>query len=152
MAGSVRRGVARQARLAWPPLIAAAGVGLIAVVAITPTGPLKDGAVTVASKELRFVATLAGAMEVIDDGTGREVGRLATVKDGFVPGMIQGMSIIRRHDGVALSLPYRITEMSDGRVLLIDPPTKSEIDLESFGRGNAALFTAYLHASEKETQ
>ena len=132
--------LAQQARLVWPPLIAVAAVALIGVVALMPTRPLQDGATVVASKRLRFVEQRDGSMDVLDAATGRLAGVVPTVKDGFVPGMLHGMSIIRRHDGVAQNLPYRITEMSDGRVLLIDPPTRSEIDLESFGRGNAASF------------
>ena len=138
-----------RARLAWPPLLATAAVGAIAVLALLPAPPLKDGAVVIASKQLRFVERPGGSMDVIDAATSRLAGRVATVKDGFVPGMMHGMSIIRRHDGVDQNLPYRITEMSDGRVLLIDPPSRSEIDLESFGRGNAASFTAYLHGQEQ---
>ena len=138
----------RQPAFPWPPLIALIGVGAIAAVAIWPTKPLHDGAKIVASRELRFVLQPDDSMRVIDAATGHVAGIVPTIRDGFVPGMLHGMDIIRKHDGVATSLPYRITEMSDGRVLLIDPPSKSEIDLESFGSANAQRFVAYLHSQE----
>ncbi len=145
-------GVLRQTRLVWPPMIAVAAVGVIAVVAIWPTPPLRDGATVVASRQLRFIDRADGSQQVIDARTGMQAGRVPTVESGFVPGMMHGIAIIRRHDHVDPALPVRITEMSDGRVLLIDPPTRSEIDLESFGRGNALSFAAFLHGEEREPQ
>ena len=143
---------ARQPAFPWPPFIALIAVGVIAVVAVWPTRPLHDGSRVVASRELRFVLQPDDSMRVIDAKTSRIAGTVPTIRDGFVPGLLHGMDIIRKHDGVPTNLPYRITEMSDGRVLLIDPPTKSEIDLESFGSGNAQRFVAYLHTQEGHTQ
>ncbi|WP_428390239.1 photosynthetic complex assembly protein PuhC [Lichenicoccus sp.] len=143
---------ASQPAFPWPPFIALIAVGVIAVVAVWPTRPLHDGAKVVASRELRFVLQPDDSMQVIDAKTDRVAGVVPTIRDGFVPGMLHGMDIIRKHDGVAKDLPYRITEMSDGRVLLIDPPTKSEIDLESFGSANAQRFVAYLRSQEGHSQ
>ena len=87
-------------------------------------------------------------MAIVDAANGYEVGRIKSTADGFIPGVMYGMEVARRRFGVDLSAPYGLTQLSDGRVVLADPPTHNQVDLESFGDANAALFTALLHINE----
>ena len=135
-------------KLAWPPMIAFAGVALITIVAIWPVPSVHDTAKVIATRQLRFIEQPGDRMAIIDAANNRPVGMVKSTADGFVPGVMYGMEVARRRFGVDLSAPYGLTQLSDGRVVLADVPTHSEVDLESFGDANAALFTALLHTDE----
>ena len=135
-------------KLAWPPMIAFAGVALITIVAIWPVPSVQDTAKIIATRQLRFIEQPGDRMAIIDAANGREVGMVKSTADGFIPGVMYGMEVARRRFGIDLAAPYGLTQLSDGRVVLADAPTHNEIDLESFGDSNAALFTALLHTDE----
>lgn len=142
-------GAGRPFRIDGPPLIALAGLALIVVVAVWPTPPLQDGATIIASKQLRFENRAGGSLAVVDVATGRLAGVVPTVSEGFVPGVMHGMDVTRKRFGIDTARAYQLTEMTDGRVLLTDPSTRTEVDLESFGHGNAGSFVAFLHGRER---
>ena len=139
---------AGKARMAWPPLIAFAGVALITIVAVWPVRSVHDTAKVIATRQLRFIEQPGDRMAIVDAANGRQVGMIKSTADGFIPGVMYGMEVARRRFGVDLNAPYGLTQLSDGRVVLADAPTHNEIDLESFGDSNAALFTALLHTDE----
>ena len=143
-------GLARSSGIALPPLIALAGVGAVALLALWPVAPSRDTATVIASRELRFIEQPKDRMAIVDAATGKEVAAVRSTADGFVPGVMYGMEVARRRYGVDLDAPYRLTQLSDGRVLLTDAPTHNEIDLESFGTSNAATFAALLHVKETD--
>ncbi len=140
--------VVRSPWLAGPPLIAVAGLGAIALVAFWPVSDGRTTAAVIASRQLRFIERPGDRMAIVDAANGLQAGEVRSTADGFVPGVMYGMEVARRRFGVALDAPYKLTELSDGRVLLADPPTHNEIDLESFGTGNARQFAALLHSRE----
>ena len=41
---------------------------------------------------------------------------------------------------------FLLISHSDGRLTLVDPATQNRIDLESFGKDNAAEFAAFLNS------
>ncbi len=129
-------------------MIALAGVVAITIVALWPLPPAKDTAAVIATRQLRFIEQPGDRMAIVDAANGYEVGRIKSTADGFIPGVMYGMEVARRRFGVDLSAPYGLTQLSDGRVVLADPPTHNQVDLESFGDANAALFTALLHTNE----
>ncbi len=138
----------RRSWFAGPPLIAVTALGAIAIVAFWPISDAHRTASVIASRQLRFVERPGDRMAIIDAGNGLQAGEVRSTADGFVPGVMYGMEVARRRYGVDLGAPYKLTELSDGRVLLTDPPTHNEIDLESFGTGNAREFAALLHSRE----
>ena len=142
--------LSRSSRIAWPPLVAVAGVGAIILLALWPVAPSPDTSTVVASRELRFIEQPGDRMAIVDAKTGVQVAAVRSTADGFVPGVMYGMEVARRRYSVDLNAPYRLTQLSNGRVLLTDPPTHNEIDLESFGSGNAATFAALLHIPEAD--
>ena len=142
--------VARSSRIAGPPLIALAALGTIALVAFWPASDARTTATVIASRQLRFIERPGDRMAIIDASNGLQAGEVRSTADGFVPGVMYSMEVARRRFRVGLDAPYRLTELSDGRVLLNDPPTHNEIDLESFGNGNAREFAALLHSRETD--
>ncbi len=142
------RSAARSPWLAGPPLIAVAALGAIALVAFWPVSDIQRTATVIASRQLSFVERPGDQMAIIDARNGLQAGQVRSTADGFVPGVMYGMEVARRRFGVDLDAPYKLTELSDGRVLLTDPPTHNEIDLESFGTANARQFAALLHSRE----
>ena len=138
--------------LAGAPLIAVAALGAIALVAFWPVSDGHGTATVIASRQLRFVERPGDRMAIIDANNGLQAGEVRSTADGFVPGVMYGMEVARRRYGVDLGAPYKLTELSDGRVLLTDGPTHNEIDLESFGTGNAREFAALLHSREIDTR
>ena len=143
---------ARMPRIPLPPLIALTGISAIALVAFWPVAPSHDTATVVASKQLRFIEQPGDRMAIVDATTGAQVAVIRSTADGFVPGVMYGMEVARRRYGVDLAAPYGLTQLSDGRVVLTDAPTHNEIDLESFGSGNAATFAALLHVRQAADQ
>ncbi len=142
------RSVSRSPWLAGPPLIAVAALSAIALVAFWPASNTQQAATVIASRQLSFVERPGDQMAIIDARNGLQAGEVRSTADGFVPGVMYGMEVARRRFGVDLDAPYKLTELSDGRVLLTDPPTHNEIDLESFGTANARQFAALLHSRE----
>ena len=147
--GSLAR---RPSRIPIPPLIGLAGVGAVAIVALWPVAPSHETPTVIASKELRFIEEPQDRMAIVDVKTGKQVAMVRSTADGFVPGVMYGMEVARRRYSVDLNAPYRLTQLSDGRVLLTDAPTHNEIDLERFGTANAATFAALLHVPESDEQ
>ena len=143
--------ILRSPWLAGPPLIAVAALSTIALVAFWPVSDGHGKATVIASRQYRFIERPDDRMAIIDAGNGLQAGEVRSTADGFVPGVMYGMEVARRRYGVGLDAPYRLTELSDGRVLLTDPPTHNEIDLESFGTANARSFAALLHSREIDT-
>ena len=133
-------------------MIALAGIAAISIVAFWPVPPAPETATILATKELRFIDRPGDKMAILDAANGRQVGMIQSTADGFVPGVMYGMQVARRRYGIDQSVPYRVTQLSNGRVLLTDPPTHNEIDLESFGDSNAASFSALLHTKETDAR
>jgi putative photosynthetic complex assembly protein len=130
-------------------MIALAGVVVITIVALWPVPPpVKDTASVIATRQLRFIEQPGDHMAIVDAANGRKLESIKSTADGFIPGVMYGMEVARRRYGIDLSAPYGLSQLSDGRVVLADPPTHNEVDLESFGDANAALFTALLHIDE----
>jgi putative photosynthetic complex assembly protein len=64
---------------------------------------------------------------------------------GFIRGILRAMARERRMRQVTSDDPFELISRTDGRLTLIDLATQNRIDLESFGRDNAAEFLAFLN-------
>jgi len=64
-----------------------------------------------------------------------------------VRGILRAMARERRIRHITSDDAFSLISHSDGRLTLVDPATQNRIDLESFGKDNAAEFAAFLNSS-----
>ena len=81
--------------------------------------------------------------EVLADGT-RTVTVLAPGSNGFIRGVLRGLVRERKRRGIGAETPFRLSYLTDGRLLLADPATGRVIDLGAFGPTNTAAFARLL--------
>ena len=98
----------------------------------------------IAQRSVEALTTEDGSLRVRDLASGALLDVYPGDKDSFVRGVFHSLVTYRHLQRVADAAPYRIAELSDGRVLLVDPSTSTTIDLEGFGSSNASKFTALL--------
>jgi putative photosynthetic complex assembly protein len=106
----------------------------------------RSQAQVVAERMLRFEDGPDGTIRVIEAGGGE--GRLLRVIDregsGFLRGTLRALARERKLAGAGAQAPFRLVARADGRLTLEDPSTSERVDLESFGRTNAAAFAQLL--------
>jgi putative photosynthetic complex assembly protein len=84
-------------------------------------------------KTLVYAATDPEAIAVLESGV-----------DGYVLGVLRAMARERRGYDVAMSEPYQLMLLEDGRLIFRDTATGREIDLRAFGPTNAQSFADLL--------
>ncbi|WP_375462201.1 photosynthetic complex assembly protein PuhC [uncultured Enterovirga sp.] len=137
------------------PLIGAAGVVAIALVAAMTPRLTGVGKVTVApgipvaQHELRFEDGPDGSAVVRDAGDGRIVVVLAPQTNHFVRGTVRGLVRERKREGIGAEPPFRLSRLADGRLTLEDSATRRRINLDAFGRSNVGAFSAIMEAADK---
>lgn len=102
----------------------------------------------VARRSLRVEPLPQGGHLILDAATGARLVHIPANGDGFVGGLLHGLNVIRSRNGVAGDPTLELEATSGGRLVLIDQPTQTVIDLEGFGPTNAALFARALAAPE----
>ena len=96
-----------------------------------------------AERNLRFadrddgavIVTLADSGQVLDVMTG---------ENGFLRGTLRGFARTRRADRIGSTAPFHLTGYADGRLVLLDPSTGRDVELEAFGSANEAVFVRLL--------
>lgn len=130
------------------PLIA---LGLMLVAALLATAAVRltgvgathtTQAASVTVRELAFEDRPDGSIAIVE--AGRQIDAVAPGSNGFLRGTMRGLARERKRQGVGADLPFRLIGHADGRLTLQDPGTGREIDLGSFGPGNAAVFARLL--------
>ncbi len=106
----------------------------------------------VASVELRFEDRADGSVEVVNAADDSVIDVLEPGSNGFVRATLRGLVRTRRAAGIGAEPPFSVTRTRDGRLLLIDAATSTEIDLWAFGPTNAMAFGSFLPATSAETQ
>lgn len=127
----------------WPPLIGIGATLAIALVGALPPRHEPPPAI-VSSASLRFLAQADGGLHIVTAGSGQLVEAIPAEGDNFIRGLSHAMSTVRTRYRIDPAAPYRLTNYSDGRLVLTDPGTKSAIDIESFGVTNTRAFLALL--------
>jgi putative photosynthetic complex assembly protein len=133
------------------PLVLAFGLALAAL-ALTAGARLAGvspeqrlaGADVLQSRTLRFEARPDGGVNIFDAATGERVTTAPPGLEGFLKGALRGLDRIRKADEVATDLPYRVEKLANGQLLLIDTASGLALDLNAYGRSNAAIFDAFL--------
>jgi putative photosynthetic complex assembly protein len=134
-----------------PVLWAAAAMMLATFVAATLSARLQPGRGSVEGptthlRELRFADRADGAVIVLDATSGRTIEALHG-EQGFLRGVLRGLAQERRRRGLGSERAFLLMVGGDGRLALVDPATHRRIDLESFGRDQAAQFARWLDES-----
>lgn len=107
-----------------------------------PARPAVEGPTT-QLRELHFTDGADGAVNVIDAHSGRTIETLHG-EQGFLRGVLRGLAQERLRRGLGSERAFLLLLGGDGRLALVDPATGRRVDLESFGRDNAALFARWL--------
>jgi len=139
-------------------LIAAAGMVVLTLLAVAsvrlgfvhaaadPVAIRAETNVTaVASRDLVFMDSLNGSVDVRDARTGEiRTATAAGSKTGFIRGVMRGLARARHRAGIDKALPFRLTRWSNGNLTLVDPQTGQSVELGSFGPSNRADFEKLL--------
>ncbi len=136
-------------------LIGAAALIALAMVAAITGRVLGVGKVVVPpgavaeARELRFEDAPNGAVLVRAAEDGRVVDTLAPQSNHFVRGTVRGLVRERKREKIGAEPPFRLSRLTDGRLILEDPATKRRVDLDAFGRSNVGAFAAIMDAARK---
>lgn len=100
----------------------------------------------IAKKTLLFRDLPDGSVGVISASNGRMIAQVEG-QAGFVRGILRALARERRIRQITSDDAFELSSRSDGRLTLVDQATGNRIDLESFGRDNAAQFAAFLNSA-----
>ncbi len=95
-------------------------------------------------KILKFEDQEDGGVTVIDANTNQVID-VVQGEAGFVRGILRTIARERRIRGIGKDAPIRLISYSDGRLILQDTTTNTNIELESFGSNNVQNFRAFLN-------
>jgi putative photosynthetic complex assembly protein len=126
-------------------------VSLLAVVILLVGNFVQSGklehqvdADVVAKKTLQFRDLPNGAVGVISADNGQMITQVEG-QAGFVRGILRALARDRRIRQISGDDAFELISRADGRLTLIDLATNNRIDLEAFGKDNAAQFAAFLN-------
>lgn len=144
MGAHVETGVPRVALIA-AGVIVAASIAAAGIGRITGFGTLRmPEQAQVDYRDLRFADRTDGAVVVRDAVNGQEIAVLPAGGDGFVRGVVRSLVRDRRGRGLGDETPFRLARTNDGRLVLEDRSTATEITLNAFGPTNVAAFARLL--------
>ncbi len=136
------------------PLALSFGMALLALMLVagarlTGVSPEQTlpGATVVESRVLRFQQGSDGLITVLDGATGQAIAATAPGAEGFLKGALRGLSRIRMADETSFGAAYRLELLSNGQLMLIDTASGVKLDLNAYGRGNAAVFAEFLETT-----
>ena len=134
------------------PILIGAGMLLAVTIVSTAIGSLTGVGTTMTptaaeidSRNLHFADRADGGVDVTDVDTGRSVYVVPPGTNGFLRGVIRGMSRVRKLESVGSEPAYKLTHWADGRLSLFDPMTGREVNLEPFGPDNYRVFARLLN-------
>ena len=98
-------------------------------------------------KILKFEDQEDGGVTVIDANTNQVID-VVQGEAGFVRGILRTVARERRIRGIGKDAPMRLISYADGRLILQDTTTNTNIELESFGSNNVQNFRAFLNQNK----
>ncbi len=147
MGDSATNNAAHRHRLmALKPMIGATLlIGLVAGVAGAGRHPAVLPALTnvVRERALLFTDRADGAVVVTNAEDGH-VAAVAMGQQGFLRQTMRGLAVYREEQGGARDVPFTLTYYADRRLILRDPVTGRQVELEAFGPTNEAVFGRFL--------
>jgi putative photosynthetic complex assembly protein len=135
-------------------LRAAVALALFALVAVAfgrLTGQglvLTPAATAVETRDLRFETLPDTSVMVTDVADGRMVALLKPGEDGFIRGVLRGLSRGAALERIEERNVYVLTRWDDGRLSIADPETGARFDLNSFGKDNLGAVARLLKSRE----
>ena len=127
-------------------LVALALVAGARLVGVSPEQTL-PGAAVVDSRLISIEQAPDGRITVSDATTGQPIANSAPGVEGFLRGALRGLNRIRMADASLKGEPYRLERLANSQILLIDTGSGVTLDLNAYGRSNAAVFAKYLETT-----
>ncbi len=97
-------------------------------------------------KVLKFEDRQDGGVTVIDAATNQIID-VVQGEAGFIRGILRTVARERRIRGLGKEEPVNLMSFNDGRLVLLDPLTNTQIELESFGSINVESFKVFMKNS-----
>jgi putative photosynthetic complex assembly protein len=94
-------------------------------------------------KTLKFEDREDGGVTVIDASTNQVID-VVQGEAGFIRGILRTIARERRIRGIGKDAPIRLIAYDDGRLILQDTTTNTNIELGSFGSSNVENFRVFL--------
>ena len=132
-----------------PTLLLGAGCLIALALGITAWGTGRHAshapalAPLVAHRMLRFDDRADGAVTITDAATGATIDT-AIGQQGFLRQTMRGLAVVREATGIGQRQPFELDYYADRRLILRDPATGRDLELEAFGPTNEAVFARYL--------
>lgn len=105
-------------------------------------------AAVVETRLLGFRDLPGGVVEVFDWDTQELLERIPSGEGSFLRGVVR--SLVRQRRGLeAATAPFQLTLLDDQRLILSDPETGEDINLNAFGPTNLAVFSALIVAPNR---
>lgn len=123
-------------------------LSVVGIMRATGHRPEPQQAPVLISHDLRFEDLNDGGIAVYEASGTRPVDIVAPGTNGFLRGTLRGLARERKLEGIGQDIPFRLSERTDGHLLLEDPATHRWVDLGGFGPTNAAAFASVLTAAE----
>jgi putative photosynthetic complex assembly protein len=98
----------------------------------------------VAIRDLVITDMPGDRLSVVDAATGDRLEIIAPNKDGFIRGAMNGLRRERMLRGKPVDAPWRLIRWDNGRLTLSDTATGQRVELDAFGKTNAAAFARFL--------
>jgi putative photosynthetic complex assembly protein len=95
-------------------------------------------------RSLQFIDGSDGSVLVYDARSHQQIQSLPPGTNGFVRATMRNFARERRSNSVGADIPFTLIASRDGRLVLDDPATGRQIDLEAFGQTNAGVFAGFL--------
>jgi putative photosynthetic complex assembly protein len=93
-----------------------------------------------------IITELSGDRLAVADAATREtIETIAPDKDGFIRGAMRGLNRARMQRNLPLDTPWRLIRWDNGRLTLSDTATGQRVELDAFGKTNAAAFARFLN-------
>lgn len=108
------------------------------------SAPVIDPANVRQELALKFTDAPDGSVVAIDAGSGTELERIAPGAGGFIRVTMRSFANERKQRGLSSDVPFTLTRMKDGDLLLRDPLTGRTMLLNAFGPSNEGAFAQLL--------
>jgi putative photosynthetic complex assembly protein len=104
----------------------------------------------VESRRLGFRDMPGGVVEVYDWDTQEILQRIESGEGSFLRGVVR--SLVRQRLGLeSATAPFTLSLLADRRLIISDPETGEDIDLNAFGPTNLAVFSAFIGPAPETT-
>ena len=145
-----------RAALIGAGLLVVATIAVVAFMRIDHVQPLAQvpaASATAASRDLKFEDRANGDVVVFAAGTNAPEQPIAVLHpgtNGFLRAVMRGLVYARKLQGTGPQVPFKLSELANGRLILADPTTGRRIYLKAFGHTNAEAFARLLPTAARQ--